>query len=110
MFSDGVVSFVGKRRYKLTGAPEANEKQGLMERVRRSGGMFATMTVWLALALFALAWTTETASAQGVVRDIEIEGNRRIETQTLPGIKEALLPATIRVLLQVDRIPSPGLL
>ncbi len=83
MSSKGIVSFVRKRRYKLTGAQEANEKQGLMERVRRSGGMFLVVSVWLALALGALATTTQPVAAQGVVRDIQVEDNRRVETQTV---------------------------
>jgi outer membrane protein insertion porin family len=83
MFSDDVVSFASKRRYNLSGAPEANKKQGFMGRVRRSGGLLLGLAVWVAAALGVLAASPVPAAAQGVVSAIVVEGNRRIETETV---------------------------
>ena len=68
---------------KCFGAPEAIEKQGYMGRVRRSWGGFAALIVWIAVVFFAPVAVSTPVSAQSVIRAIEVEGNRRIETQTV---------------------------
>ena len=54
-----------------------------MGRVRRSGGVLVAVLVWLAAALGTLSVAAPPAAAQSVVRDIAVEGNRRIERETI---------------------------